>query len=505
MYSEDAEQAVISAAFAEARSLRLVRALLQADDFFDARNARIFAAQLELLDRGSPIDPIILANELDARGELDAAGGKDYIGFLVDAAPTAANAEYHAGIIVERAQRRALSTYLVDALKLVESGREKPADVAARVASAIASVRPTRERFRLIDDLAMEALPPVAQLVDGMLPASSLAAIYGAPKAGKSFAAVHLAGCVATGEPWFANRICKPGHVVYIAAEGTAGLPQRVAAWKQHHGYDGRRIGIHFLPETANFFEGQDRAAVASLIGRTLGDPPALIIVDTLARSMPGGEENSARDVGLVIDNCDQLRRVTGAAVLLVHHSRKESDIERGSGALRGAVDTLLQVKLDGDQRTLTCEKQKDGPEFKPIAFRLVPTLGSCVIALGEGRDSNGRITITPQQRQALTILSTHFLDDGASATQWMKASGLADASFYRVRSDLVGDGYVARVGDGKGARYVLTDSGRAAIAINSQVTLRSLSAENQLSLSSSHTPLGVRASDSDGESDHGE
>jgi replicative DNA helicase len=59
-------------------------------------------------ERGDVVDPLTLADELSRRGELDASGGKDYIGFLVDAVPTAANVEYHAKIVREKALLRRL-------------------------------------------------------------------------------------------------------------------------------------------------------------------------------------------------------------------------------------------------------------------------------------------------------------------------------------------------------------------------------------------------------------
>ena len=56
----------------------------------------------------SVVDPLTLADELQRRGELEARGGKDYIGFLVDAVPTSANVEYHAKIVREKALLRRL-------------------------------------------------------------------------------------------------------------------------------------------------------------------------------------------------------------------------------------------------------------------------------------------------------------------------------------------------------------------------------------------------------------
>ena len=61
--------------------------------FYREGNRRIFRAMVNLAERGDVIDPLTLSEELSRRGELQAAGGKDYIGFLVDAVPTAANVE----------------------------------------------------------------------------------------------------------------------------------------------------------------------------------------------------------------------------------------------------------------------------------------------------------------------------------------------------------------------------------------------------------------------------
>jgi len=107
-YSEDAEQAVLSAMLIDQDAV--LRAVEHVDDsmFYAERHRRIFRAMVTIAERGGVVDPLTLSDELDRRGDLDGAGGKDYIGFLVDAVPTAANIEYHARIVREKAILRRL-------------------------------------------------------------------------------------------------------------------------------------------------------------------------------------------------------------------------------------------------------------------------------------------------------------------------------------------------------------------------------------------------------------
>ncbi len=107
-YSEDAEQAVLAAMLIDQDAV--MRAVEVVDDsmFYAERHRRIFRAMISITERGSVVDPLTLADELSRKGDLEGAGGKDYIGFLVDAVPTAANVEYHAKIVKEKALLRRL-------------------------------------------------------------------------------------------------------------------------------------------------------------------------------------------------------------------------------------------------------------------------------------------------------------------------------------------------------------------------------------------------------------
>jgi replicative DNA helicase len=126
-WSEDAEQAVLGAMLLDADAI--VRALELVDEtmFYREAHRRIFRAMLALHQQGAVLDPLTLANELERQDGLAAAGGKDYIGTLLDVVPTAANVEYHLKIVKEKALRRRL---IEIAQGLVVEAHESGADAA---------------------------------------------------------------------------------------------------------------------------------------------------------------------------------------------------------------------------------------------------------------------------------------------------------------------------------------------------------------------------------------
>ncbi|HUF29222.1 MAG TPA: replicative DNA helicase [Gemmatimonadaceae bacterium] len=102
-WSEDAERAVIAAMLMDQDALLRATEHVVDTMFYREGHRRIFRAMVTISDRGDVVDPLTLVEELSRRGELEAAGGKDYIGFLLDVVPTAANVEYHARIVQEKA------------------------------------------------------------------------------------------------------------------------------------------------------------------------------------------------------------------------------------------------------------------------------------------------------------------------------------------------------------------------------------------------------------------
>ena len=186
--------------------------------------------------------------------------------------------------------------------------------------------------------------------VEGLLLAKCLALVYGAPKAGKTFWTLDLAMHVATGRRWRGREVDR-GAVLYLALEGTAGIRNRVTAWLKHHDASDDDAALAVVPVSLDLLHGDGdiRAVIAATgdVREHFGLPVRLVVVDTLSRALAGGDENGP-DMGLLVRSLDRIKDETGAAVLAIHHPRKDgSGGERGHSALRGALDVRIEVTRD--------------------------------------------------------------------------------------------------------------------------------------------------------------
>lgn len=226
------------------------------------------------------------------------------------------------------------------------------------------------ERYKMMRRDAVFAMPPVEFLVDGLLTDTGFTMMYGAPGTGKSFIAIDIALSVAHGQAWQGQGV-KQGPVLYIAGEGIGGFGKRWKAWERHHG-KADEPDLYLLPTAVNFREPEDIARLVATI-EDIDQPFSLVIVDTVARAIAGAEENSSTDMGLFVAACDEIKALTGGALLAVHHAGKDSSRgARGSTALLGAVDTSLMVGKSEDIVVLRTEKMKDAEPMDDINLRML-------------------------------------------------------------------------------------------------------------------------------------
>jgi hypothetical protein len=259
-------------------------------------------------------------------------------------------------------------------------------------------------RFRLLSASELAALPPIRWRVRKVLPMDGVAAIGGVSMAGKSFLAVDLGACIASGRGFFGYRV-RPAPVVYAVLEGTGGFGGRVAAWQARHGAlpDSFRVVV----ERFDLRKPQELGELVRAI-RATGQAGGVLLVDTLAQAAPGMDENASEGMGLAIAGLQYLQTELGGLVVAVHHLGKDASKGlRGHSSLHAALDSVLEVSRDGDRRTWKLAKSKDGEDGKEHPFRLeVVVLGndeegeaitSCIIAPEESAANAVRRPLPPK------------------------------------------------------------------------------------------------------------
>lgn len=241
------------------------------------------------------------------------------------------------------------------------------------------AVTPTREGFKLEawDDIEDE---PVEWLIQGVIPQRSFVALYAPPASFKSFVALDIAECIATGRTFLGHEISKQGAVLYIAGEGHGGIGTRIKALKTHHNTP-ENTPVYFLRRQVNL--RSSKTDLQDLVN-AIDDLKAineinfeLIIIDTLARAFGGGNENASEDMGAFITAAGAIQGKYECSLLVVHHAGKDATKGlRGHSSLLGAVDTELEIiRIEGAQPPkgiLHISKQKDGEDGQRIGFRMV-------------------------------------------------------------------------------------------------------------------------------------
>lgn len=311
-------------------------------------------------------------------------------------------------------------------------------------------------KSHLLSSARLFDLPSPIPLIDGLFDLESMVFLYGEPKSYKSFVALDWGLSIAAGLPWEGHPV-ERGTVLYVAAEGSSGIPDRIRAWVKH------RTPMETLPPKDFYLlkvpvpmgSPVDALAITEL-ALELG--AKLVVLDTLARCSAGLDENSSKDMGILVHHADHLKEVSGATVLFVHHSLKsnKSDL-RGSSALKGAADSVFSCKRAGDgQIKLTNTDQKNHAETPEIVL-LVNT-----IELAEGATS---VTLTsttkmdslkPNEQKALDKLYLLCLKGTRTVTlaEWGRHLGVDDMAksgkWLRTAKDsLVAKGFVLSVDGG--------------------------------------------------------
>lgn len=327
-----AEQSVIGGMLLSASVIEEVAATVTVGDFYRLTHATIFSTILDLYgqSRAPQIDPIILAAELDARGDLARVGGPGYLHECIHVIPTAANAPYYAGIVHEYAQLRRI---IEAGTRLVQFGHTAAGNVAEALDAAMAELQAAAtgvntadvklsvaDRWMgFIDELEAGHDPraldtPWTDLNDVIeLKPGQLVTIGAATGGGKSLLGMNLAQHVALtrGKPVLVASMEMGGSELMArltAAEATVDLDKLIrrrleeSDWQKIFRAADRLQNAHnfILDDSANLTIGKIRARMRWMASN--GAPAAMVVADYLQlmtpeKSSKGGEKSRATEV----------------------------------------------------------------------------------------------------------------------------------------------------------------------------------------------------------------
>jgi hypothetical protein len=264
--------------------------------------------------------------------------------------------------------------------------------------------------------------PAVPYLVDGVVPVGAVGMLGAGAKCGKSWLALHMAVCLASGRPFLGRFVVPEARpVVYVALEGMrANLRARIGVLSRGAALDpdGADLELlHLLYKPRAQVDLRDAESTHELLAEMLALGPALAVFDVLRKAATVRESNEGvSDFRQVLANIQPLLDA-GSAVLFPHHNAKvTSESEKrdagermsGSGSLYGSADFgMFITRYDRASRMMVVELvSRDEADLGKLTVRLV----------GQGSSQHGGFTY--HDRCVVTATSEHDADEQRAEDQ---------------------------------------------------------------------------------------
>jgi len=221
-HSTEAEQSVLGSLILDPTTFPAILERIGAEDFYEPDCRTIFTAICELHRAGTPADALLVCEHLRGKGLLGKAGGASAVVDIMARAPSAANAEYYAGIVEGHARRRRVieeALALADAAQNPTCSPEKLAVGIARVNAAGDGAARPGDRPVLVRTSDVQPRD-VGFLWEPCLPRRTLVILAGDPGVFKSTMTCCFTASVTAGLPWpDGSPGPEPANVLLLNAE----------------------------------------------------------------------------------------------------------------------------------------------------------------------------------------------------------------------------------------------------------------------------------------------
>jgi hypothetical protein len=246
---------------------------------------------------------------------------------------------------------------------------------------------PADKRFALRSLEEFATRPLKEWIIDQIIGKKDLVMIWGASSTGKTFVILDMMATLARGNGLFAGRfkVNSPANVIFMTAEGLGGLSQRVKALMKASGLTPEQKGrIRIIEEVVNLATptAANHYKVFLQELQKQGFQPDVIFIDHLSSTIPGFGDIDQKAATLVSEAISEIHRVTGSAVVLIHHAGYDDTHHRGASNYKDILDTQIQTRSEKNPRKMKCTKNKDGEYWEDVTYHIVPVAGteSCVV-----------------------------------------------------------------------------------------------------------------------------
>lgn len=232
-------------------------------------------------------------------------------------------------------------------------------------------------KFFTLED-AFKPRPDPVYVVEGLLRVPSLSIFFGAPESYKTMLLADMAACVAAGDIWLRaetdyDKQVQKGTIessVMICDfdQGCYETHDRIEALARARGLTGDDDSFHYVSIPDPFLDASNKEHIRGLREKILEQDPdiKLLIIDNLRLVSGNIEENNA-EMSVVMSNLRSLSDAIQAAVVVIHHQRKQKQFKgRPGDALRG--HSSIEASLD--LAVLVEVTQKDVIELTPTKCR---------------------------------------------------------------------------------------------------------------------------------------
>ena len=431
----EVEEAVLGSMLIEHEAATIALQMLSADDFYKPAHQHIFEVLHDLYERDNPLDLLTVENELRDKGLLDTCGGSGYLSELTRSVSSAANVDYHAQIIAEKATKRNLILGCTDIIKQAYDSSSDTIDVLDYAEQRIFDLANSKQRSQAqpIGDVLKDTLSyledirgqssgitgvPTGTDVDNMTAGwqnGDLIIIAARPSMGKTAYVLTTARNAALHQ----NEELRTKVAIFSLEMSNQSLVQRLLTMEGRINAQTARSGQLKDEDFKRLIDAAGRLFTANIF---VDDTPGLSIMElrTKARRL-----KSEHDIGLIV--VDYLQLMTASGKDFGTREQEIASISRGLKALAKELDVpvvaLSQLsraveQRGGDKRPQLSDLRESGSieqDADVVCFLYRPEYYG-IKTTPEGRSTKGlsEVIIGKQRNGPTGSVRLHFVEDYA-------------------------------------------------------------------------------------------